>query len=331
MTTLTAKDYTTDQDVRWCPGCGDYAVLAAVRKALPGIGGAKEHQVFVSGIGCAARFPYYMDTYGMHSIHGRAPAFATGIKLANPKLDVWLVSGDGDLLSIGGNHTMHVMRRNVGVRILLLNNRIYGLTKGQYSPTSEVGKITMSTPMGSIDEPVMPLALALAAECSFVARCLDIDAKPLGAIMVRAADHGGCAFVEVLQDCNIFNHQTWFHASQKATRAASTLDLVHGQPMLYGAELECCIVRGTGGLETSQVASVEAGDIVVHDETNRTQAFELASMRFPAFPEPLGVLFIDSSRPVYEHACAAQVDAAKAKRSADLQAIVHGPETWQVK
>jgi len=331
MTTeLKAKDYTTDQDVRWCPGCGDYAVLAAVRKALPTIGGKKENQVFVSGIGCAARFPYYMETYGMHSIHGRAPAFATGIKLSNPELDVWLVSGDGDLLSIGGNHTMHVMRRNVGIRILLLNNRIYGLTKGQYSPTSEVGKITKSTPMGSIDEPVMPLALAIAAECSFVARCLDIDAKPLGAIMVRAAAHPGTAFVEVLQDCNIYNHKTWFHASQKDTRKASTMLLVHGEPMLFGDDNERCIIRTAAGLETANVADVDADAIVMHDESNRTQAFELASMHFPQFPEPLGVLYVDASRPVYEVACAAQVSQSKQDRTADLNALVQGPETWQV-
>ncbi|MCH2136665.1 MAG: 2-oxoacid:ferredoxin oxidoreductase subunit beta [Phycisphaerales bacterium] len=330
MTTLTPKDFTTDQDVRWCPGCGDYAVLAAVRKALPAIGGAREHQVFVSGIGCAARFPYYMETYGMHSIHGRAPAFATGIKLSNPALDVWLVSGDGDLLSIGGNHTMHAMRRNVGIRVLLLNNRIYGLTKGQYSPTSEVGKITKSTPMGSIDEPVMPLAIAIAAECSFVARCLDIDAKPLVGIMERAAGHPGTAFVEVLQDCNIFNHKAWFHASQKDSRKACTIELKHGEPMLYGDEQERCIVRSSSGLETAAVADVDAGAIVVHDESNRTQAFEIASMRFPEFPEPLGVLYVDQSRPVYEQACAGQVAAAKSDRPADLDSLVRGPDTWQV-
>ena len=327
---LKAKDYASDQDVRWCPGCGDYAVLAAVRKALPVIGGKKENQVFVSGIGCAARFPYYMETYGMHSIHGRAPAFATGIKLSNPELDVWLVSGDGDLLSIGGNHTVHMMRRNVGIRVLLLNNRIYGLTKGQYSPTSEVGKITKSTPMGSIDEPLMPLAIAIAAECSFVARCLDIDAKPLIGIMERAAGHPGTAFVEVLQDCNIFNHQTWFHASQKDTRKASTLDLKHGEPMIFGNDAERCIIRTSGGLATANVADVDAAAIVVHDEANRTQAFEIASMHFPEFPEPLGVLYVDESRPVYESACAAQVAQAKQDRAADLNALVQGPETWQV-
>jgi len=332
MTTeLKAKDYTTDQDVRWCPGCGDYAVLAAVRKALPKIGGKKENQVFVSGIGCAARFPYYMETYGMHSIHGRAPAFATGIKLSNPELDVWLVSGDGDLLSIGGNHTMHVMRRNVGIRILLLNNRIYGLTKGQYSPTSEVGKITKSTPMGSIDEPVMPLALALASECSFVARCLDIDAKPLGAIMERAAGHPGTVLVEVLQDCNIYNHKTWFHASQKDTRAASTMLLAHGEPMIFGASSERCIVRDAHGLKVANVSDVSASDVLVHDETNRTQAFELATMHYPEFPEPLGVLFVNDTRPMYEVACADQVTEAKTQRKADLKALVYGPETWQVK
>ena len=333
MTTLKAKDYTTDQDVRWSPGCGDYAVLAAVRKALPVIGGAKENQVFVSGIGCAARFPYYMETYGMHSIHGRAPAFATGIKLANPQLDVWLVSGDGDLLSIGGNHTMHAMRRNVGIRILLLNNRIYGLTKGQYSPTSEVGKITKSTPMGSIDEPVMPLALALAAECSFVARCLDIDAKPLGAIMERAAGHAGTAFVEVLQDCNIFNHKAWFYASQKESRPETTVLLEHGKPLVFGTDRDkgIRVVGGSPEVVTIGQDGVTEDDLMVHDETNRVQASILAHMYQPAFPEPMGVIFVDSERASYEAASREQMNQAIEKKpDASLEDLVKGRQTWTI-
>jgi 2-oxoglutarate ferredoxin oxidoreductase subunit beta len=236
LPTYKPKDFTTDQDVRWCPGCGDYAILTAVRKALTGFQSRREDYVFVSGIGCAARFPYYMETYGLHSIHGRAPAFATGIKLANPDLDVWLVSGDGDLLSIGGNHTFHVMRRNVDINILLLNNRIYGLTKGQYSPTSEFGKKTKSTPVGSPDYPVKPLSLALGAGCTFVARCIDIDVKHLEQVLVRAADHRGTSLIEVYQDCNIYNHKAWFYASQKESRADNTVMLEHGKPIIFGAD-----------------------------------------------------------------------------------------------
>ena len=206
LQTLTPKDFTTDQEVRWCPGCGDYAILTAVRKVLPKLKSAREDYVFVSGIGCAARFPYYINTYGMHTIHGRAPAFATGVKLANPQLQVWLASGDGDLLSIGGNHTIHMMRRNVDINVLLFNNRIYGLTKGQYSPTSEFGKKTKSTPMGSLDYPINPLCLALGAECTFVARAIDIDVKFLDVMFLRAAEHRGTSLIEIYQDCNIFNH-----------------------------------------------------------------------------------------------------------------------------
>ncbi len=333
LPTYKPKDFMSDQDVRWCPGCGDYAVLAAVRKALPNVGRRKEDFVFVSGIGCAARFPYYMETYGMHSIHGRAPAFATGIKLAKPDLDVWIVSGDGDLLSIGGNHTMHVMRRNVGVRILLLNNRIYGLTKGQYSPTSERGKITKSTPMGSIDEPVNPLALALAAECTFVARCIDIDAKTLTATMERAAAHEGCAFIEVYQDCNIFNHQAWFYASQKESRPANTVDLVHGEPLIFGADRDkgVMIVNGRPRAVTIGAGGVTEKDLLVFDETDRTLAFTLANMHCPDLPEPLGVLYCNPDRPAYEQASREQVQSAmSASPGADLQDLVRGPDTWTV-
>lgn len=334
LPTYKPKDFATDQDVRWCPGCGDYAVLAAVRKALPNIERRKEDIVFVSGIGCAARFPYYMETYGMHSIHGRAPAFATGIKLANPELDVWLVSGDGDQLSIGGNHTMHVMRRNVGVRILMLNNRIYGLTKGQYSPTSERGKVTKSTPMGSLDQPVNPLALALAAECTFVGRCIDIDAKTLTATMERAAQHEGCAFIEVYQNCNIFNHKAWFYATQKDTRPSNTVDLVHGEPLIFGENRDrgIAIIHGHPTSVTIGEGGVTEKDILVHDETDRAMAFTLANMHCPNLPEPLGVLYCNPDRPAYERANYDQVSTAmESNTSKDIATLVAGHDTWTVK
>ena len=227
----TPKDFTSDQDVRWCPGCGDYAVLTGVRKALPKLGHRKEDYVFVSGIGCAARFPYYMDTYGMHTIHGRSLSVATGIKLANPELKVCIASGDGDLLSIGASHTVHTMRRNLDITILLLNNQIYGLTKGQYSPTSESGKVTKSTPMGSPDEPLNPIAMAVASGCSFIARTLDVDLKLFDSVYLRAMEHKGTSFVEIYQDCNIFNHEAFFYATQKETRPDNTVMLEHGKPL----------------------------------------------------------------------------------------------------
>jgi 2-oxoglutarate ferredoxin oxidoreductase subunit beta len=333
LPTYKPKDFASDQDVRWCPGCGDYAVLAAVRKTLPKLGRRREDFVFVSGIGCAARFPYYMETYGLHSIHGRAPAFATGIKLENPDLEVWIVSGDGDLLSIGGNHTIHVMRRNVGVRIILLNNRIYGLTKGQYSPTSERGKITKSTPMGSIDEPINPLAIALAAECTFVARCIDIDAKMFVPTMERAAAHEGCAFIEVYQNCNIFNHKAFFYASQKDTRPSNTVDLVNGEPLIFGENKDkgVMIVNGRPRAVTLGTGGVTERDLLVHDQTDRTLAFTLANMQSPHLPEPLGVLYCNPDRPAYEQESRAQVRQGMDEApNADIAVLVAGPDTWTV-
>ncbi|MHC4769686.1 MAG: 2-oxoacid:ferredoxin oxidoreductase subunit beta, partial [Planctomycetota bacterium] len=292
LPTYKPKDFTTDQDVRWCPGCGDYAILTAVRKALSGFRSRREDYVFVSGIGCAARFPYYMETYGLHSIHGRAPAFATGIKLANPDLDVWLVSGDGDLLSIGGNHTFHVMRRNVDINILLLNNRIYGLTKGQYSPTSEFGKQTKSTPVGSPDYPVKPLSLALGAGCTFVARCIDIDVKHLEQVLVRAADHRGTSLIEVYQDCNIYNHKAWFYASQKDTRPDNTVMLEHGKPIIFGADRNKALRMRGAQPEVIELGGAAAEEeLLIHDETDRGLAFLLSDLAHPEFPEPLGVLY----------------------------------------
>ncbi|MEE2719366.1 MAG: 2-oxoacid:ferredoxin oxidoreductase subunit beta [Planctomycetota bacterium] len=332
LPTLTAKDFTTDQDVRWCPGCGDYAVLAAVRKTLPQLGRKKEDFVFISGIGCAARFPYYMETFGLHSIHGRAPAFATGVKLANPELDVWLVSGDGDLLSIGGNHTVHIMRRNVDVNIILLNNQIYGLTKGQYSPTSERGKVTKSTPDGSIDSPLNPLSLALGAESTFIARGIDIDAKHLTALMQRGAAHRGTSFIEVYQDCNIFNHKVWFYASQKDTRPDHTVECVHGEPLVFGADRTRGIRFVDGALEVIELGGEFAeADCMVHDERNRLQAWMLTRMRHPEFPEPLGVLYCDPDAPSYGAVLEEQVQAVREQRAGqDLESLVRGRDTWDV-
>lgn len=254
----TPKDFSTDQDVRWCPGCGDYAVLAAVRKALPELQTRREDTVFVSGIGCAARFPYYMNTYGMHSIHGRAPAFATGIKLANPDLQVWVVSGDGDLLSIGGNHTIHAMRRNLDINIVLLNNRIYGLTKGQYSPTSEFGKRTKSTPMGSVDYPIHPLNTAVAAGATFIARCVDKEVNLLTEIMQRAAEHKGLSFIEVLQDCNVFNHQAWAYASEKGQKEDSTCNSSTESHWFSGRIGTRAFAPTTAGLKSSLSRAVKS-------------------------------------------------------------------------
>ena len=328
------KDFASDQDVRWCPGCGDYAVLTGVRKALSQLHHRKEDYVFVSGIGCAARFPYYMNTYGVHSIHGRGLAVATGIKLANPKLEVVVVSGDGDLLSIGGNHTMHTMRRNVDLTVILLNNKIYGLTKGQYSPTSEFGKVTSSTPAGSIDFPLNPLALAVAAGCTFIARCIDIDMKLLDEVLKRAMAHRGTSFVEVYQDCNIFNHQAWFYASQKDTKPDATIHLEHGKPLIFGKNKDKGIrFNSCGKVEVVQLGNgVTEDDLIVHDETDRCLAFTYAQMCHPEFPEPIGVLHADTSKPTYDELVHKQIGDAVAKQGeGDLQALLTGKDSWEVK
>jgi 2-oxoglutarate ferredoxin oxidoreductase subunit beta len=331
LPTYTAKDFTSDQDVRWCPGCGDYAVLNAVRRALPTLKQRKEDFVFISGIGCAARFPYYMDTYGMHSIHGRAPAFATGVKLANPDLQVWIVSGDGDLLSIGGNHTVHVMRRNVDMNIMLLNNRIYGLTKGQYSPTSEFGKVTKSTPNGSADYPLNPISLALGVGATFVARCIDIDVKHLDEVMRVAAAHEGTSFIEVYQDCNIYNHKAWFYASQKDSRNESTVMLEHGKPLIFADGTKGIRLNGS----TPEVVSLDNGvsedELLVHDVYNRAQAFLLSQMFHPQYPEPLGVIYIDQHERAYDQVVHEQInEAVERKGRGDLHALIEEGETWEV-
>ncbi|QQE12143.1 2-oxoacid:ferredoxin oxidoreductase subunit beta [Planctomycetota bacterium] len=311
---LKAKDFASDQDVRWCPGCGDYAILNQVKKTLAKIGAQKESTVFVAGIGCSSRFPYYMGTYGVHSIHGRAPAIATGVKITNPELDVWVVTGDGDALSIGGNHLMHVLRRNVNLKILLFNNRIYGLTKGQYSPTSEIGKRSPSSPMGSIDPPLTPISIALAAEASFVARAVDVD-KGLGEVLERAAAHEGSAFVEIYQDCNVFNHGEYSHATDKDTKEDNVLRLVDGEPLLFGKDKDKGIVFTDAKPEVVTVGKggITLSDIAVHDESDATLAYALGRLRHPDFPEPMGVFrSVQGNR--YEEQLLKQVTDAQESR-----------------
>jgi 2-oxoglutarate ferredoxin oxidoreductase subunit beta len=330
MTPLTKKDFVSDQEVRWCPGCGDYAILAQVQKVLPELGVARENFVFVSGIGCSSRFPYYVNTYGVHSIHGRAPAIASGIKATRPELSVWIVTGDGDALSIGGNHLIHVLRRNLDVNILLFNNRIYGLTKGQYSPTSEVGKVTKSTPVGSVDHPFDPIALALGAEASFVARSVDVETKHLQEIVKRAHAHKGASFVEILQNCNVFNDGAFADLTEKERKAEHTLVLEHGKPLVFGKLRDKGIRLRDFRPEVVTIGGdVTEADLLVHDETNPSLAYLLSRMGPPAFPTPIGV-FAAVERPCYEEAVAAQIVAAKQKGKADVRALLHGGETWVV-
>ncbi|XAL99248.1 2-oxoacid:ferredoxin oxidoreductase subunit beta [Phycisphaeraceae bacterium D3-23] len=331
LPTLKAKDFATDQDVRWCPGCGDYSILIAVQRVCAQIGATREDTVFVSGIGCSSRFPYYMDTYGFHSIHGRAPGFVTGIKIANPDLNVWMVTGDGDGLSIGGNHLMHLLRRNVNVNALLFNNRIYGLTKGQYSPTSEPGKKTKSSPMGSVDYPINPLSLALAAEASFVARASDKD-RILVPVLERAAAHRGASFVEVYQNCNIFNDGAFDYATGKDTREDNVVYLEHGKPLIFGKNSDKGI--RVVGCRPEVVSLGEGGvsedDLLFHDETNRPMAMMLAELHHPEFPEPMGVLYREE-RPTYEDQLHAQLDAAQEKRGAgSLDALLNAGDVYEV-
>ncbi len=334
--TLTRKDFASDQDIRWCPGCGDYAILAAVQRTLPALGVGPDNMVWVSGIGCSSRFPYYMNTYGFHTIHGRAPALATGIKVANPELTVWMVTGDGDGLSIGGNHLMHCLRRNVDINILMFNNRIYGLTKGQYSPTSEVGKVTKSTPMGSADSPIEPCAFALGCNAGFVARSVDVEAKHLTSVITRAAEHTGTSFIEIYQNCNVFNDGAFDLFREKVNQPDHQLLLEHGKPMLFGEDgskglrlnhQELCLEVvnvGDGG--------VPASEILVHDEHNLLLATLLARMPFPAFPVALGVLYCRAGEgDTYEGVVHAQVARATAAPGAgDLTALLHSGETWTV-
>ena len=326
---LTRKDFVSDQMVRWCPGCGDFAILAQVQKVMPTLGVPREKVVFVSGIGCASRFPYYMNTYGMHTIHGRAPTIATGLKCARPDLQVWVVTGDGDALSIGGNHLLHVLRRNVDLKILLFNNRIYGLTKGQASPTSELGKKTKSSPVGTIDRPINPLRIALAAEATFVARSVDTDVEHLSGILMKAAAHRGSAFIEIFQNCIVFNDGAFTEVEDRATRDDNVLKLVHGQPMIFGKAKD----RGVrlNGFKP-EIVTFEPGkppaDLLVHDEkASPAVAYLLTELAHPA---PVGV-FRSVAEPVFEDLMEGQLSDASAKGPASLEKLIAGPESWEVK
>jgi 2-oxoglutarate ferredoxin oxidoreductase subunit beta len=332
---LTRKDFISDQDVRWCPGCGDYAILAQVQKVMPELGIARENIVFVSGIGCSSRFPYYMNTYGFHGIHGRAPAIATGLKVARPELQVWVVTGDGDGLSIGGNHLIHALRRNVDLKIMLFNNRIYGLTKGQYSPTSEVGKKTKSTPLGSIDHPFNPISVALGAEASFVARTIDTETKHMQEVLLKAAHHKGSAFIEIYQNCNVFNDGAFEGVTEKTSKADHQLVLEHGKPMIFGKDKNKGI-RLTGMFHPEVVTLGENGvtekDLLVHDEQapHAGLAFLLSQLDIPDYPVALGVLR-SVERGVYDQMAQEQEQKhVAAKGVGDLKKLLHQGDVWTV-
>jgi 2-oxoglutarate ferredoxin oxidoreductase subunit beta len=331
---LSRKDFQSDQEVRWCPGCGDYSILTAVQLLLPELDVKPENLVFVSGIGCAARFPYYMNVYGLHGIHGRAPAIATGIALARPDLDVWVITGDGDALSIGGNHLIHSLRRNVDFTMLLFNNQIYGLTKGQYSPTSEVGKVTKSTPFGSIDHPFNPVSLALGAEATFVARTHDMDRKHMTETFRRAHAHRGSSFVEVYQNCNVFNDGAFAAVTAKEARPNMLIDLKHGEPIRFGAEGQHGVVlNARGETEIVDVADVGEDRLLVHDEHRDDPSLAFALSRLadtPTVPTPVGV-FRDVERPIYEGEVQRQLVGAQEQRGpGDLEALISSGATWEV-
>jgi len=334
VSTLSRDDFVSDQEVRWCPGCGDYAILAAVQSVMPQLGIPREKVVFVSGIGCSSRFPYYMNTYGLHGIHGRAPAIATGIAAARPDLDVWVVTGDGDGLSIGGNHLIHALRRNVNLKILLFNNQIYGLTKGQYSPTSEQGKVTKSTPFGSLEHPFNPISIALGAEATFVARTFDVERKHLPEILRRAAGHRGSAFIEIYQNCNIFNDGAFIALTGKEGRSRNRIYLEHGKPIRFGPDNEKGIVmRPDGRCEIVDVKEVGEDKILVHDEHRDDPSLAFALSRIadgPAGPTPLGV-FRDVQRAAYGEGMEDQLRrAAEAQGPGDLEKLLSTGDTWTV-
>jgi len=330
----TKADWTSDQEPRWCPGCGDYGILTAVQMMMPNLGVRRENTVFISGIGCAARFPYYMDTYGMHSIHGRAPAVSTGLAVARPDLDVWVIGGDGDMLSIGGNHLIHALRRNVNMNILLFNNQIYGLTKGQYSPTSEPGKITKSTPVGSIDEPFNPVSLALGAEASFVARTHDMDRKHMQEMFTRAHAHQGASLVEIYQNCNVFNDGAFAEIVKRDKRDAMLINLQHGQPIRFGVDQERGLAMNAHGrIEIVEIADVGEDNLLVHDETSEDPAVAFAISRLanrPTMPTPVGV-FRAVERPEYAKEVNDQVDAVTASQGpGTLEGLFASRPTWTV-
>jgi 2-oxoglutarate/2-oxoacid ferredoxin oxidoreductase subunit beta len=332
---LTSKDFMTDQEVRWCPGCGDYSILAQVQKVFPTLGIPRENFVIISGIGCSSRFPYYMNTFGMHSIHGRATAIASGLKASRPELSLWIVTGDGDSLSIGGNHTIHLLRRNFDVNVLLFNNEIYGLTKGQYSPTSEQRKITKSSPVGSIDHPFNPAALALGADATFVGRTMDRDPKHLQEMLLRSAHHKGSSFLEIYQNCNIFNDGAFEIFTDKKTKSEEAIFLVHGQPLIFGAEKNKGI--RLNGLKPEVVeldGNISENDLWIHDEKDFYKAQILTRMYDDPklanhFPRPFGV-FYETERPCYENIMQQQINEAQSKGLGDLDKLLRGREVWTI-
>ena len=327
----TKKDFESDQDVRWCPGCGDYAILSTVQKMMPDLGIPREDIVFISGIGCSSRFPYYMNTYGFHTIHGRAPAIATGLRVARPDLKVFVVTGDGDGLSIGGNHLLHVLRRNINVTILLFNNRVYGLTKGQYSPTSELGKVTKSTPMGSADRPVSPCLFALGAGATFVARTVDRNIPHMEETLKRAANHRGAAFVEILQNCNVYNDLAWNVLYDRESKLLHELRLVHGQPLLFGPvdDRRALVLEGVTP-RVVQAKDVPEGAPWVHDETDVGAALALARLSHPEFPIPSGVM-LAAEAPAYEETLLQQEQRATADRGpGDIASLLVSGDTWRI-
>ncbi len=331
---LTAADLASDKDVRWCPGCGDYSILAQMKKVIPTLGIPQENLVFISGIGCSSRFPYYMNTYGMHSIHGRAPAIATGLKAVRPDLTVFVVTGDGDGLSIGGNHLMHAIRRNLDINIILFNNRIYGLTKGQYSPTSPLGKVTKSTPLGAIDNPLHPLSIAIGCEATFVARSIDVNIKHLAMVLQRGAEHRGTAFIEVYQNCNVFNDGAWEHATDRGTKADNVIELEHGKPLIFGKNRDKGI--RLNGMEPEVVdlgKGITEDDLLFHDEKSSepSLAYLLSRMRYEdGFPEPIGV-FRSVDRPKYDEELNRQIKLAREENGElDLNSLYRSSDTWVV-
>ena len=328
---LTKKDFQSDQDVRWCPGCGDYAILAQFQKVFPTLGVARENFAVISGIGCSSRFPYYMNTFGFHTIHGRAPAIATGLKIANPELSVWVITGDGDALSIGGNHLIHCLRRNVNLNIALFNNRIYGLTKGQYSPTSEIGKLTKSSPLGSLDAPFSPVSVALGANASFIARTLDREQKHMGKMLERSHTHQGTSFLEIYQNCNIFNDNAFIEMTDKKVKAGNQLNVVHGEPLLFGAQSEFGIVFDGFNPKVVNVEEVGLDAIHVHDEQGPlSYHFTLGRLGPPHFPTAFGVLRA-VERPMYDELVEAQVKADIERRGeGSIDELLRNADTWTI-
>jgi 2-oxoglutarate ferredoxin oxidoreductase subunit beta len=333
LPTLTAKDLASDQEVRWCPGCGDYSILAQMKKALATIGVPREKMVFISGIGCSSRFPYYMNTYGFHTIHGRAPTLATGLKVARPDLQVWVITGDGDGLSIGGNHLIHAIRRNVDLKIILFNNEIYGLTKGQYSPTSRAGTRTKSSPLGSIDNPLRPLSLAIGAEATFVARTLDVDIHHLTEVLKRASAHKGTAFVEIYQNCKIFNDGVFEYATDKSIKADNALYLEHRKPLIFGKDRNKGIrLHGLDPEVVTLGAGISQDDLLIHDESAEepSLAYLLSRMVYPRFPECVGV-FRCVQRPTYDDLVNQQIEEARrAKGPGKLEELFASEDVWTV-